>query len=130
MLFRSRSMERATFLSSWREKKLHGLLIGATGAAGNAAARLEPFVTKDGIYAYGSDPELEGMFQRQAKELDRKKREALLHQLQKAVLDHVLVAPIFQQAFIWGVGSRVAEAGAKLIDGYPYVGPAEDLKLK
>ena len=125
-----RSMERATFLSSWREKKLHGLLIGATGAAGNAAARLEPFVTKDGIYAYGSDPELEGMFQRQAKELDRKKREALLHQLQKAVLDHVLVAPIFQQAFIWGVGSRVAEAGAKLIDGYPYVGPAEDLKLK
>ena len=123
-------MERATFLSAWREKKLRGLLVGATGAAGNAAARLEPFVTKDGIYAYGSDPELEGMFQRQAKELDRKKREALLHQLQKAVLDHVLVAPIFQQAFIWGVGPRVAEAGAKLIDGYPYVGPCEDLKLK
>jgi peptide/nickel transport system substrate-binding protein len=125
-----RNMERATFLSSWREKKLRGLLVGATGAAGNAAARLEPFVTKDGIYAYGSDPELEGMFQRQAKELDRKKREVLLHQLQKAVLDHVLVAPIFQQAFIWGVGPRVAEAGAKLIDGYPYVGPCEDLKLK
>ena len=125
-----RNMERATFLGAWREKKLHGLLIGATGAAGNAAARLEPFVTKNGIFAYGSDPEIEGMFQRQAKELDRKKREVLLHQLQKAVLDHVLVAPIFQQAFIWGVGPRVAEAGAKLIDGYPYVGPCEDLKLK
>src|SRR5690242_12844294 len=41
-----RTMERATFLASWREKKLHGLLIGATGAAGNAAARLEPFFTK------------------------------------------------------------------------------------
>src|SRR5207253_7731412 len=122
---RVRTMERAAFLTAWREKKLKGLLIGATGAAGNAAARLEPFVTKDGIYAYGTDPELEGMFQRQAKELDRKRREALLHQMQKAVLDHVLVAPIFQQGFLTGVGPRVAEAGAKLIDGYPYVGPAE-----
>src|SRR5574337_1717841 len=108
-------MERATFLSTWREKKLHGLLIGATGAAGNAAARLEPFVTKEGIYAYGSDPELETLFQRQAKELDRKRREAMLHQLQKAVVDRVMVAPIFQQGFIWGVGSRVAESGAGLI---------------
>src|SRR5207244_12944939 len=125
-----RTMERATFLSTWREKKLHGLLIAATGAAGNAAARLEPFVTKDGVYAYGFDPELEGMFQRQAKELDRKKREALLHQLQKAVLDHVLVAPIFQQGFLCAVGPRVQESGLGPIQGYPYVGPAEDLRLK
>ena len=125
-----RTMERATFLSSWREKKLKGLLIGATGAAGNAAARLEPFVTKNGIYAYGSDPELEGMFQAQAKELDRKKRETQLHQLQKAVLDRVMVAPIFQQGFLCGVGPRVAESGLGLIQGYPYVAPAEDLKLK
>jgi peptide/nickel transport system substrate-binding protein len=125
-----RTMERATFLSSWREKKLRGLLIGATGAAGNAAARLEPFVTKNGIFAYGSDPELEGMFQAQARELDRKKREALLHQLQKAVIDRALVAPIFQQGFLCGVGPRVAEAGAGLVQGYPYSAPTEDLKLK
>src|SRR5512141_3020159 len=38
---RVRTMERASFLASWREKKLRGLLIGATGAAGNAAARVE-----------------------------------------------------------------------------------------
>ena len=125
-----RTMERATFMTSWREKKLHGLIVGATGAAGNAAARLEPFVTKNGVYAYGFDPELEGMFQAQAKELDKKKREALLHNLQKAVLDRVLVAPIFQQGFICGVGPRVAEAAAGLVEGFPYSGPAEDLKLK
>ena len=127
---RVRTMERATFMSSWREKKLRGLVIGATGAAGNAAARLEPFVTKNGIYAYGSDPELEQMFQAQAKELDRKKREVQLHQLQKAVLDRVMVAPIFQQGFLCGVGPRVAEAALGSIQGFPYVGPAEDLKLK
>jgi peptide/nickel transport system substrate-binding protein len=127
---RVRSMERAAFLSGWREKKLHGLLIGATGAAGNAAARLEPFVTKGGIYAYGTAPDLEDLYLRQAREQDRKQREALLHQLQKAVADRVLTAPIFQQAFIWGVGPRVQEAAAGLIQGYAYTGPAEDLKLK
>ena len=127
---RVRTMERAAFLTSWREKKLRGLLIGATGAAGNAAARLEPFVTKTGIYAYGTAPDLEDLFDRQARELDRKQREALLHQLQKAVADRVLTAPIFQQAFLCGVGSRVEEAGAGLVQGFPYSAPAEDLKLK
>ena len=127
---RVRTMERATFMSSWREKKLRGLVIGATGAAGNAAARLEPFVTKNGIYAYGSDPELEKLFEAQAKELDRKKRETLLHQLQKAVLDRVMVAPIFQQGFLSGVGPRVAESTMGQIQGFPYIGPADDLKLK
>jgi len=127
---RVKTMERAAFLASWREKKLKGLLIGATGAAGNAAARLEPFVTKNGIYAYGVLPELEDLFVRQAKELDRKQRETMLHQIQKSVADHMLVAPLFQQAFIWGVGSRVAEGGAGLIEGYPYAAPCEDLKLQ
>jgi hypothetical protein len=123
-------MERAAFLASWREKKLKGLLIGATGAGGNAAARLEPFVTRTGIYAYGVLPELEDLFFRQAKELDRKQREAMLHQVQRSVADHTLVAPLFQQAFIWGVGKRMAEPGASLIEGYPYVGPFEDVRLR
>jgi peptide/nickel transport system substrate-binding protein len=127
---RVRTMERAAYLSAWREKKLRGLLIGATGAAGNAAARLEPFFTKSGIYAYGSLPQIDDLFQRQARELDRKAREAHLHQIQRLVAEHVLVAPIFQQAFIWGVGPRVAEAGAGLIEGYPYAAPVEELKLK
>jgi hypothetical protein len=37
---------------------------------------------------------------------------------------------IAMAAFIWGVGSRVEQPAAGLIQGYPYVGPAEDLKLK
>jgi peptide/nickel transport system substrate-binding protein len=127
---RVRAMERATYLSAWREKKIHGLLIGATGAAGNAAARLEPFFTRNGIYAYGSLPEIDDLFQRQARELDRKQREALLHQIQRLVVDRTLAAPIFQQGFIWGVGPRVEESGAKLIQGYPYAAPGEDLRVK
>jgi peptide/nickel transport system substrate-binding protein len=127
---RVRAMERAAYLSAWRDKKLRGLLIGATGAAGNAAARLEPYFTRNGIHAYGSLPEIDDLFQRQAKELDRKKREELLHQIQKIVTDRTLAAPIFQQGFIWGVGPRVEESGATLIQGYPYAAPGEDLKVK
>ena len=125
-----RTMERATFMTTWREKKIRGLLIGATGAAGNAAARVEPFFTKAGIYAYGTLPQIDDLFQQQAKETDRKKREALLHQIQKIVADQVLAAPIFQQGFLCAVGARVAESGAGLIQGFPYSAPGEDLKLK
>jgi peptide/nickel transport system substrate-binding protein len=127
---RVRTMERATFMSTWREKKLRGLVIGATGAAGNAAARLEPFFTKSGFYAYGSLPQIDDLFQRQAKEMDRKQREALLHQIQQVVADQVLAAPIFQQGFLCAVGPRVAESALGLIQGFPYTGPAEDLRLK
>jgi peptide/nickel transport system substrate-binding protein len=127
---RVRTMERAAFLAAWREKKLHGLVIGATGAAGNAAARLEPFFTKSGFYAYGSLPQIDDLFQRQAKEMDRKQREALLHQIQQVVADQVLAAPIFQQGFLCAVGPRVAESALGLIQGFPYTGPAEDLRLK
>jgi len=127
---RVRTMERATFMTTWREKKIHGLLIGATGAAGNAAARLEPFVTKNGLYAYGVFPDIEDMFYRQGRELDRKQRETQLHQIQKLVADRVLTAPIFQQAFLCGVGPRVEEAASGLVQGFPYSAPAEDLKLK
>jgi len=100
------------------------------GTAGNAATRIETMATKNGLYAYGVLPEVEDLFQRQAKEMDRKKREELLHQIQKLVAERTLAAPIFQQGFIWGVGSRVEESTATLIQGYPYAAPAEELKLK
>jgi len=44
-----------------------------------------PSSPKAGTYAYGVLPEIEDLFQRQANELDRKKREALLHQIRRSV---------------------------------------------
>ena len=41
-----------------------------------------------------------------------------------------MVAPIFQQGFLTGVGPRVVEAGAGLVQGYPYSAPPEDLRVK
>jgi peptide/nickel transport system substrate-binding protein len=127
---RIKTMERAAFLTAWREKKLKGLVVGITGAAGNAATRLEAYVTRGGIYSYGVLPEVEDLFQRQARELDRAKREALLHQIQKILHERVLHAPIYELAFIWGVGPRVEESGADLIKSHAYSAPYEDLRLK
>jgi peptide/nickel transport system substrate-binding protein len=123
-------MERATYMSAWREKKLHGIILVITAAFGNAATRLEPYSTKNGVYAYGSLPEIDDLYARQARELDIKKREALVDDIQKIIREKVTDIPLFEQAFIWGVGPRVEEAGAGRIAGFSYSAPFEDLRLK
>jgi peptide/nickel transport system substrate-binding protein len=125
-----RAMERAAFLSSWRDKRLRGVVLGASGAAGNAATRIEALATRSGLYAYGVLPEVEDLFERQVRELDRRKREELLHQIQKILHERVVYAPIWENGFIRGVGPRVEEPGLSLIPSFPYSAPGEELRLK
>ncbi|MBI3636078.1 MAG: hypothetical protein HY216_07665 [Candidatus Rokubacteria bacterium] len=127
---RLRTMERAAFLTAWREHKLKGVIMGLGAPAGNAATRIEVYATRNGIYATGIVPEIEDLYQRQARELDRKKREALLHQIQQIMHDRVLHVPVYELAFPWGVGPRVEEAAVDHIKGFSYSAPYEDLKLK
>src|SRR5213594_3029287 len=127
---RVRTMERAAFLTAWREHKIKGVIMGLGAPAGNAATRIEVYVTKSGIYASGVVPEIEDLYQRQARELDRKKRESLLHQIQQIMYDRVMHVPIYELAFLWGVGLRVEEACVDHIKGFAYSAPYEDLKLK
>ena len=127
---RMRTMERAAFLTAWREKKIKGVIMGLGAPAGNAATRIEAYVLKNGIYASGVVPEIEDLFARQASELDRKKREAMLNQIQQIMVDRALHVPIYELAFLWGVGPRVDEACVDHIKGFSYSGPYEDVKLK
>src|SRR4029450_7559382 len=78
-----RPFERAAFFSQFREKKLRNLVQSGSGAAGNAATRIEAFVAADGMYTYGSYPDIEGLFREQAAELDPKRREATLIKIQQ-----------------------------------------------
>ena len=126
----TRTMERAAYFSAWREKKLHGVILVISAAFGNAATKIEPYATTNGIYAYGSLPEIDELYARQGRELEAKKREALLGQIQKLLVEKTINVPIYELAFICGVGPRVAEGGAGLIPGFSYSAPAEDLKLK
>jgi peptide/nickel transport system substrate-binding protein len=127
---RLRTMERAAFLTAWHDKKLKGVVLGISGAKGNAATRIEAYAASGGIYVAGAVPEIDDLFQRQARELDRKKREALLHQIQKIMDERALHIPVYDLAFLWGVGPRVDEAGADLVKAYAYSAPYEDLRLK
>jgi peptide/nickel transport system substrate-binding protein len=127
---RVRTMERAALLTAWREKKIKGLFVGATGSAGNASTRLESLATARGVLSYGSIPEIETLFSAQLQEMDRKKREDVLQQIQRIVAERMMFAPIWENGFIRAFGPRMEEAGLTLIPAFPYSGPLEDLRLK
>jgi peptide/nickel transport system substrate-binding protein len=127
---RIRTMERATLTTAWREKKLKNLIVGITGAGGNAATRLEAYVSKEGAYTAGVIPEVEDLFQRQVRELDVKKREAMLHQIQQLLYERVRFGPIWEYIWPSGIGPRVGDPALMKIDPYPWSAPYEDVTLK
>ncbi len=124
-----RTMERAAFLASWREKKLRGLFMVASGSSGNAASRVEAFMYSKGSYAYGGYPDIDDLFLQQGRERDPAKREAILHRIQQLTIDRVMFAPIMDYRTLRGVGPRVAEHMLDSMHLIPF--PAyEDIKLK
>jgi peptide/nickel transport system substrate-binding protein len=127
---RMRTLERAAYFSQLREKKLRPLVYVASAAYGNAATRIDSFVSAGGIYAYGSYPDIEGLIQEQATERDRKRRETTLHRIQQMIHERVMFAPVWDIASLHGYGTRVAEPGMGLIGSYLWSGPYEDVRLK
>jgi peptide/nickel transport system substrate-binding protein len=127
---RMRILERAAYFTQLREKKLRPLVYVASAAYGNAATRIDSFVSAGGLYAYGSYPDLEGLIQEQVTERDRKRREETLHRIQQMMHERVMFAPVWDIASLHGYGSRVAEPGFGLIGSYLWSGPYEDVKLK
>jgi len=126
---RMRTMERATFLSAWRDKKLRGVFLAAVGASGNAATRAEGFMYSKGTYAYGGYPDIDEIFEQQVSERDRTKREALLHRIQQLTIERAMFAPIMDLRGLAGVGPRIAEHTINSIPVHPF--PAlEDVTLK
>jgi peptide/nickel transport system substrate-binding protein len=123
--------ERASFLSNFGNKKYtHGILRAASGAFGNAATRLSAFVVKGGAYVYGNYPDIDELYPQQADELDTKKRAAILEKMQRLVHEKAMFAPLWELAFLNGVGPRVADPAIGKIAGFPYTAPFEDLALK
>ena len=125
-----RTMERAAFQTAWASKKLHGICLCTMANFGNAATRLADAVQSDGAFARGADPDVDALFKQQARETDRKKREAQLNQIQKLIYERARFGPVYE--FIWasGIGPRVAEAGLMLIEPYPWSAPLEEVRLK
>jgi len=125
-----RPIERAAFLGNWRDKKITSIMYTGAGGQGNAATRIQNYYVKDGLYSWGGYPDMDDLFVQQARELDSKRREALLHQIQRLAHERVMSAPLWELGFLNAVGPRVDESGLGLIALFPYSSPYEDLKLK
>jgi len=85
---------------------------------------------KGGPFTAGVVPEVQDLYERQARELDRRKREELLHQAQRILHDRAVFAPIWENGFIRGVGPRIEEPALTLIPYFPYSAPYDDVRLK
>jgi peptide/nickel transport system substrate-binding protein len=126
---KARPMERAAFYAAWREKKLRGIFMTAVGNGGNAASRVQEFMITSGSYAYGGYPDIDDLFQQQARERDVKKREALLFKIQQLTIDRVMYAPVMDLRVLMGVGPRVVEHTINQVALSPF--PSfEDVKMK
>jgi peptide/nickel transport system substrate-binding protein len=106
---RLRQMERAAFYADWQAKKLRGLFLTGAGNSGNAASRVETFIRSNGAYAYGGYPDIDALYEQQAGERDRTKREAMLYRIQQLTIDRVMYAPIMDLRALMGVGPRVTK---------------------
>lgn len=109
--------------TSLAEKKLKNLIHVFSGDFGNAASRLEAFAVSSGTYAYGGYPDIDGLFREQAAELDHGKREATLQRLQQLIHERAMFAPIWEFAFLSGVGPRLDEPALGLIAGQAFSAP-------
>ena len=127
---RMRPMERAAYLALIASKKAKGVCVCTSALYGNAASRMSEVIPSDGAYAYGGYPDIDALFKQQALETDKKKREAMLHQIQRLVYERVRYGPIFEYMWPSGVGPRVAEPALMLINPYPWSAPLEEVRLK
>src|SRR5437773_9198427 len=122
-------LERAAFYAAWREEKLRGLFLTAVGNSGDAASRVEAFIYSKGSYAYGGYPDIDELFQQQARERDPAKREALLHRIQQLTIERVMFAPLMDFRALMGVGPRMAEHAINVVPMTLF--PSyEDMRLK
>ncbi len=87
-------------------------------------------MAKGGTYVYGSYPDIDALFEQQAVELDAKKREAMLHEIQRLVRERTIYAPLWQYGVTEGIGPKVGESGLGLMAGHPFSAPYEDVTLK
>ena len=91
-----RPMERAPSSRSGRTRRSRGILQAGAGGQGNAATRVQNYLVKDGLYAWGGYPDMDDLFVQQARELDPKRREMLLHQIQRLAHERVMAAPLWE----------------------------------
>jgi len=83
-----------------------------------------------GSYAYGSYPDIDGLFRDQATELDPKSARPMLHRIQQLIHEKVMYLPIWQLSFCRRTARGSRSPGLVSSTDYPWSAPYEELKLK
>ena len=125
-----RPLERAAFFKEYADKRLKHIIQSTSAAFGSAPTRIDAFVAAGGLFTYGTYPDIEGLIREQSTELDRRKREAILHRIQQLMHEKVMYAPLLELAVPGGYGPRVAESAIGLITNMSSSAPYEELRLK
>ena len=125
-----RTMERAAFFAALQSKKLKGVCFCSVAVYGNASTRMSEVVPSNGTLAYGGDPGVDELYNRQLRETDPKKRAVMLREIQQTLHERTWFAPIWEYFWATGLGPRVEEVSLMKIDPYPWAAPLEDVRLK
>ena len=81
------------------------------------------------LYAYGGYPDIDALFEQQARERDRANREESLRHIQALTVERIMFAPLYDLRGLTGIGYWVAEHTLNSIPLHP--GPAlENVRLK
>jgi ABC-type transport system substrate-binding protein len=123
-------MERAAWLTAWKEKKIRGMGFCGAGGFGNAVTRIENYFISTGTYSDASYADIDELFRKQDGETDVKQREAILHEIQRLAYERALFVPLYSWVWHTGVGPRVADASLGKIPLFYYTGPFEDMRLQ
>jgi hypothetical protein len=124
------SWSAAAFFSALREKKIKGLIVTGTAQQGNAAARIGEFAVSTGHFASGGYADSDELFQQQAVLRDRKKRQEVLHEIQRRMHERVMFAPMMEVATLHAVGPKVLEAAIGVTPLTYFPAPYEDMRVK
>ena len=127
---RVQKMERAVMFDKRRKKELAGICLCGDGSFGNAVTRIENNVVSSGVHSILKDAEIDKLYDEQSRELDPKKRETLLKQIQQIVVDKAYFAPVYQLQWPNGVSKTMKVSGMGLIPAFYYTGPFEDIELR
>jgi hypothetical protein len=125
-----RPVARAAFRTAWRERKVRGLILTASGALGHAAPRLATCVISTAPDADGGYPDRDDRCRQPAVAHPPGRRQALRHQRPRLMPQRVMSAPIVEPAVLPGFGPRGEAPGAGLIPLFASCGPAEELRFK
>ena len=100
-----------------------------SGSAGNAASRVEAFIWSKGAFSSGGYPDIDELYLAQAREIDAKKRQAILDRIQQLSIDRMMFAPVYDFRALNGIGPRIAKDtfGEVYLDPWPEY---EDIELK